>query len=160
AYVAYENFITAHTFAPTDDAALVASGLPAGMETGQSIVAHLTVRNTGLSTWTEAAGYRLAAKNDQDPFAGGPEYLGPGVRVAPGQEVPFPFQMPAPATPGTYHTQWQMVKEGVARFGAVASRDVSVTQAPPPAERDLVLLGGHFSVEVSWHDPLSGNSGF
>ncbi|HVR09798.1 MAG TPA: hypothetical protein VMW75_17275, partial [Thermoanaerobaculia bacterium] len=69
AYVAYENFITAHTYRPTDAAQLVASTLPTSMETGQAITVRLTFKNTGVSTWTEAAQYRLGAANDQDPFA-------------------------------------------------------------------------------------------
>jgi hypothetical protein len=160
AYVAYQNFITIHTFHPTDDAQLVAGNLPTSMETGQTITVRLTFKNTGSSTWTEAAEYRLGAANDQDPFAPNRQLLAPGVAIAPGQQVTFGFALTAPANPGTYHTQWQMLKEGVERFGGIAAQDVAVTAAPPPGQRDLVLLSGHFSVEVSWHDPLSGHAGF
>jgi hypothetical protein len=159
-YVAYENFITAHTFRPTDTAQLVASNLPTSMETGQTITVRLTFKNTGLSTWTEAAQYRLAAANDQDAFAGPRQFLAPGESIAPGQRVTFSFTMTAPPSPGTYHTQWQMLKEGVARFGDIAAQDVVVAQAPPAAERSLPLMGSHFSVQVSWHDPISGHAGF
>jgi hypothetical protein len=160
AYVAYENFITAHTFRPTDDARLVASSLPASMETGQVITASLTFKNTGVSTWSEGAAYRLGAANDQDPFAAPRQYLAPGQSVAPGQQATFTYALTAPANPGTYHTQWQMLKEGLARFGDIAAQDVVVTAAPPPGQRDLLLLSGRFSVEVSWHDPISGHAGF
>jgi hypothetical protein len=160
AYVAYENFITAHTFRPTDAAQLMASTLPTSMETGQAITVRLTFKNTGVSTWTEADQYRLAAANDQDAFAAARQFLGPGDVIAPGQQATFSFVMTAPASPGTYHTQWQMLKEGVARFGDIAAQDVMVTEAPPPAERNLPLLGNHFSVAVSWHDPSSGQAGF
>jgi len=160
AYVAYENFITTHTFHPTDDAQLVASNLPTSMETGQTITVRVTFQNTGASTWTEAAEYRLGAANDQDPLAPNRQLLAPGVSIAPGQQVTFSFALTAPANPGTYHTQWQMLKEGVDRFGGIAAQDVVVTAAPPPAQRDLALLSGQFSVEVSWHDPLSGHAGF
>jgi len=160
AYVAYENFITAHTFKPTDDAQLVASNLPASMETGQVITVSLTFKNTGASTWSEASAYRLGAANDHDPFAAPRQFLAPGQSVAPGQQATFTFALTAPANPGTYHTQWQMLKEGLERFGDIAARDVAVTTAPPPGQRDLVLLSGHFSVEVSWHDPISGRAGF
>src|SRR6202158_1898668 len=160
AYVAYENFITTHTFHPTDDAQLVASNLPTSMETGQTITVRVTFQNTGASTWTEAAEYRLGAADDQDPLAPNRQLLAPGVSIAPGQQVTFSFALTAPANPGTYHTQWQMLKEGVDRFGGIAAQDVVVTAAPPPAQRDLALLSGQFSVEVSWHDPLSGHAGF
>src|SRR5258708_8867672 len=53
-----------------------------------------------------------------------------------------------------------MLKEGMERFGDIAAQDVVVAAAPPPGQRDLVLLSGHFSVEVSWHDPISGHAGF
>jgi len=160
AYVAYENFITAHTYRPTDAAQLVASTLPTSMETGQAITVRLTFKNTGVSTWTEAAQYRLGAANDQDPFAAARQLLAPGEVIAPGQQATFSFVMTAPANPGTYHTQWQMLKEGIARFGDIAAQDVAVTEAPPAAARELPLMGGHFSVAVSWHDPLSGHAGF
>jgi hypothetical protein len=160
AYVAYENFITAHTFRPTDDARLVASNLPTSMETGQVITVNLTFKNTGISTWSEAAAYRLGAANDQDPFAAPRQDLAPGQSVASGQPATFTFPLTAPANPGTYHTQWQMLKEGLERFGDIAAQDVVVTTAPPPGQRDLLLLSGRFSVEVSWHDPISGHAGF
>jgi Ig-like domain from next to BRCA1 gene/Glycosyl hydrolases family 39 len=160
AYVAYENFITTHTFRPTDDAQLVASNLPTTMETGQVVTVSLTFKNTGVSTWSEASAYRLGAANDQDPFAAPRQYLAPGQAVAPGQQATFTFALTAPANPGTYHTQWQMLKEGMERFGDIAAQDVVVTMAPPPEQRDLALLSGRFSVEVSWHDPISGHAGF
>jgi hypothetical protein len=160
AYVAYQNFITAHTFKPMDDAQLMASTLPASMEAGQTITVRLTLKNTGISTWSESAQYRLGAANDQDPFAAARQFLAPGETVAPGQRATFAFDLTAPASPGTYHTQWQMLKEGVARFGEIVERDVVVSAAPPPEQRTLVLQSGHFAVEVSWHDLTSGRAGF
>ncbi|HLX08636.1 MAG TPA: NBR1-Ig-like domain-containing protein [Thermoanaerobaculia bacterium] len=160
AYVAYENFITAHTFEPMDDAKLVASNLPTTMETGQTISVRLTFENTGISTWTEAAEYRLGAANDKDSFAGPRQFLAAGEAVAPGQQATFTFDFIAPASPGSYHSQWQMLKEGVARFGDIASQQVVVSAAPPLAQRQLLLDSGRFAVEVSWHDPGSGNAGF
>jgi len=160
AYGAYQNFITGHTFKPAGDAQLIASTLPTSMETGQVITVRLTFKNTGASTWTEAAGYRLGAANDQDPFAPNRQVLAPGEAIAPGQQKTFSFKLTAPATPGTYHTQWQMLQEGVVRFGAAAAQDVVVTHAPSIDERDLVLQSGRFAIEVSWHDPGSGHAGF
>jgi hypothetical protein len=160
AYDVYQSFITTHSFKPTDAAQLVASTLPTSMETGQTITVRLTFKNTGVSTWTEAAQYRLAAANDQDAFAAPRQLLAAGQSIAPGQQVTFSVVMTAPANPGTYHTQWQMLKEGVARFGDVAAQNVVVAQAPQTADRDLVLMKSHFSVEVSWHDLASGHAGF
>jgi Ig-like domain from next to BRCA1 gene/Glycosyl hydrolases family 39 len=160
AYIAYENFITAHTFQPVDGAQLLGSTLPTSMETGQTITVRLTFKNTGTSTWTAAAGYRLGAEGDQDPFTSNRQLLAPGEAIAPGRQKTFVFDLTAPTNPGTYHTQWQMLKEGVARFGDFTAQDVAVTQAPPPAQRDLRLLSGRFQAEVSWHDPLSGHAGF
>jgi hypothetical protein len=160
AYAAYQNFITAHTFTPVDDAQLVAATLPISMETGQTITVRLTFKNTGVSTWSESAQFRLGAAGDQDPFAAPRQFLAPGQTVAPGQQATFAFAITAPANPGTYHTQWQMLKEGIARFGELATRDVAVAAAPPPEQRKLVLQSGRFSAEVSWHDLGSGRAGF
>jgi RHS repeat-associated protein len=46
--------------------------------------------------------------------------------VAPGEQVTFSFNATAPTTPGTYNFQWQMLREGLAAFGA-ASPNVAVS---------------------------------
>ena len=160
AYAAYRDFIAAGQPQPADGARSTSSTLPSAMEAGQRIAVRLTFRNDGASTWTAADNYKLGAPGDADSFAAPRQLLAPGESVAPGQEKTFAFDFQAPAHAGTYLTQWQMLREGVAWFGDVASRQVAVTAAPPAAQRTLGLLGGRFSVGVSWHDVSSGKAGY
>jgi hypothetical protein len=166
AYSAYQSFILGSSQTPppppttTDNATLVSGNLPKTMDSGQTITVSLTFQNTGTSTWTAAANYKLGAPGDSDPFAPARLLLAAGDSVAPGQQTRFTFALTAPATPGVYTTHWQMLREGVAWFGAIASQAVTVAAAPPVAARTLSLLGSRFDVSVSWHDAQSGDAGF
>jgi hypothetical protein len=127
--------------AVADDAVVVASDLPATLACGASYAATITVRNTGTATWTRAAGYKLGAVDDEDPFH--PQEprveLPDGIAVAPGAEHTFAVPLTAPATPGPRQSDWRMVHEGVVWFGAVASREIDVTCTLPV---DVTTLDG------------------
>jgi hypothetical protein len=160
AYLAYKDFIARSQPQPSDGARAIASTLPSSMEAGQTIVVRLTFRNTGASTWTAADNYRLGAVGDSDPFAAARQLLSPGEAIAPGQQKSFSFTFQAPSHAASYLTQWQMLREGIGWFGDIVSRQIQVAAAPPPSQRTLALLGGRFSVGVSWHDPGSGAAGY
>ncbi|MDP9120850.1 MAG: NBR1-Ig-like domain-containing protein, partial [Acidobacteriota bacterium] len=160
AYFAYQGFIAGQQPAPSDNAQLTASDIPKTMEAGQAVTVSLTFKNTGTSTWTAASAYELGAGGDNDPFASARQLLDAADSVAPGQQKTFTFVFTAPAAPGTYTTRWQMLREGGARFGDELSQQVTVGPAPAVQDRTLQLLGGRFSVGVSWHDPQSGSAGF
>src|SRR5262249_42723337 len=55
-----------------------------------------------------------------------------GTSVAPGGDYTFTIPMMAPARGGNYVTDWQMVREAVHWFGAVARRGVTVSCPNPP----------------------------
>lgn len=112
----------------TDDATVTVTG-PASvvcMAPGQVTV---QVRNTGTTTWTSAAGYRLG-------FVGGaaapllPSGAAPLIAlpqsVAPGGSASLTVSIAAPAVPASYDARFQMQKSGTA-FGSLGSRGVSVT---------------------------------
>jgi glycosyl hydrolase family 39 (putative alpha-L-iduronidase)/Ig-like domain-containing protein len=158
AYDAYRAFI-ARRQSQSDDAQLVAATVPDRVEAGQPLTVRLTFKNAGGTTWTAAAGYKLGAVGDQDPFAAPRQPLGAADRIAPGQQKTFAVPMTAPASPGTYHTDWRMLREGVSWFGAAFAKDVTVLPAPAPEARTLSLFSGRFGVEVSWQDH-GGGAGF
>ncbi len=54
-----------------DDAAFVSQSVPALMTAGLPKSVSLTLRNTGATTWTAAAGYQLSSQNPQDNLAWG-----------------------------------------------------------------------------------------
>jgi hypothetical protein len=105
---------------PTED-------LPESLRPGQTFQATITVRNTTQKAWTRADGFKLGARDDSDPLTGATRHALPqGVTVQPGQTHTFTFPLTAPAQPGTYVTDWQMLQEGVEWFGPVAGASVSV----------------------------------
>ena len=75
--------------------------------------------------------YQAGAVGDSDPFASVRQLLASGDAIAPGQSKTFTFNMTAPATPNTYLTDWQMLREGVAWFGEIYSKNVTVQGFQP-----------------------------
>jgi hypothetical protein len=160
-YFAYRDFIAGPGKPPqTDGAHLVAANLPQTMDAGQTITVGVTFRNTGTSTWTAGASYKLGAIGNSDPFAPPRQLLAAGDAIAPGQQKTFTFAFTAPSAPGSYTADWQMLREGFDWFGDQLIQPVTVKPAPTVAERTLPLLGGRFIATVSWHDPGSNDAGF
>lgn len=118
----------------TNNAGFVAQSVPATMTAGQQYTVSVTMSNSGTSTWSASGNYKLGSQNPQDTNAWGLNRVAiPGSLAAPGVNVPFSFTITAPATPGTYNFQWQMVQEGVGWFGAKSTNvAVTVTGAAPP----------------------------
>ncbi len=124
--------------AGADAAEIDAASLPDTLACGASFGASVRVRNSGSATWT-ADLYKLGADGDSDPLYTRDTrvLLAPGTRVAPGETAVFSFTLQAPATPGTYVTDWRMVHEHVAWFGETVRRQVTVACAGPPGPSDL-----------------------
>ncbi len=158
AWDTYRAFIADHT-PHRDDAVPLGDSFPVNMEMGQPLEVRVTFRNTGTTTWTHADGYRLASAGDIDPFTEARQLLGPGESIAPNQEKTFTFEITGPLVPGIYHVEWQMLREGLDRFGTPFETQVQVKPGPSEAQRTLRLMGDQFRVQVSWRDG-SGNAGF
>lgn len=139
--------------APQNNASHVSNTIPTTMTVGQSTSVSVTVQNTGDTTWTKAAGYKLGGVGDSDPFAAARQELGDSDSIAPGQQKTFTFTFTAPSTPGTYTTDWQMLREGVQWFGGVLSKNVQVTVPPPTITQhpspQTVCPGGNASFSVT-----------
>jgi len=112
---------------PVDNAIVVSDTIPSAMTAGQSYTVAVTVRNTGTSTWTEASNYKLGSPGDSDPFGSARQELALSESIAPGQEKTFTFVMTAPTTPGSYVTDWRMLRELVTWFGGTLSKTVTVS---------------------------------
>lgn len=112
-----------------DDATLVSHTLPASLQCDESTSGTVVLHNSGTSTWTSAAGYRLGAVDDNDPVSPTTRVGLPGdVDVPPGGDVTF--EVPFTGTsPGAYVTDWQMVHEAVRWFGQTAEQTVVDTCA-------------------------------
>lgn len=118
--------------AAADNASFVSQVALTSLKPGQSALVSVTMKNTGTTTWTEAAGYRLGSQNPQDNhfWGTGRVLLGAGESIAPGQQKTFSFTITAPLVTGSYNFQWRMLREGVAWFGAFSTNVlVNVTTA-------------------------------
>lgn len=107
----------------------VSDTIPTAMQPGQSYAVSITFRNRGV-LWTESRAIRLGAAGDSDPFTAFNRVSIAG-EVGPGQTYTFSFTMTAPATVGTYTTDWRMVRDGVTWFGATCSKQVEVGDVGP-----------------------------
>ncbi len=103
----------------------VSHTIPTTMNQGQSYNVSVTFRNRGV-VWSEARAFRLGAVGESDPFTGTTRRTISG-EVRPGNTYTFSFTMTAPTTPGTYTTDWRMVRDGVAWFGPTLALNVTVT---------------------------------
>lgn len=111
---------TTHTCqAAANDATFVSQQVPVTVNPGQQVDVTVTFANSGTSTWTEAAGYRLGAENPRDNgiWGTGRVYLDDQEAIAPGESKSFTFTVTTPAQPGNYDFQWRMLREGVEWFG-------------------------------------------
>jgi len=121
--------------AGTNDAQFVSQSVPATLTAGQSVAVSVTMRNTGTTTWTEAAQYRLSSQGPPDNTVWGVNRatLSSAASVAPGQTHTFSFTLTAPASPGTYLWRWSMVQDGVGVFGQTTADVNVVVSAGGPA---------------------------
>ena len=118
---------------------------PSSMTVGQTVYVTINVMNNGTKTWTVAGNFHLSYHWAQNHV----------VVVEDGERTFLPFDLPscngtslsaklvAPAAPGTYTLEWDMVQEGVTWFSAkgvpTGNRTVTISSnappLPPPAKR-------------------------
>jgi RHS repeat-associated protein len=102
------------------------------MVTGQAYNATVKMKNSGTTTWTAAANYRLGSANPLGNSRWGRTRVTLPASTAPGATATFNFSVTAPTTPGDYSFQWQMVEEAVEWFGALSGNTTVHVAAPPP----------------------------
>lgn len=115
---------------PPLDASFVSQSVPTTMTAGATYNVSVTMRNTGTLAWTYADRDKLGSMNPRDNFVWGLNRirLHPSDSVAPGETHTFTFTVTAPATPGPYNFQWQMLEEAVMRFGDKTSNVIIQVQ--------------------------------
>lgn len=127
---------------PERDAKVLWSSVPSTVSAGQTFPVTVVVRNEGWDEWTAAKNYKLGVRepaNTGTPFAPSRVLLNDALDDIPryggifrGRPKTFTFNLTAPATPGTYQVQFQMVREFVAWFGEPLVKTITVQGAPPP----------------------------
>jgi len=127
---------------------VVSHTIPSTMTCGETKSVSITMRNRGV-LWNSARGYKLGAVGDSDPFTGTTRHL-LSSEVEPGGTVTFTFNLTAPSTPGSYTTDWRMVREGVTWFGATCSQTINVSSASQPVEVILDNAQPGFTASANW----------
>ncbi|HEV8308156.1 MAG TPA: NBR1-Ig-like domain-containing protein [Methylomirabilota bacterium] len=106
-----------------------AISVPSSVPPGGTFPATITLRNIGTAAWTAESHSLGFVETSQNRWGVGRIRL-PRSPVRPGETVTFSFTGTAPATPGSFAFNWQMVQESVEWFGDVAAATVTVTGAP------------------------------
>ena len=107
----------------TYDSSVEDYDLPTSMRAGTSANVSVTMKNTGSSTWTNAAGYGLGSHNAHWGITAVP--LPASARVGTDVEQPFTFTITAPSRPGSYAFNWQM-NQGGSWFGGIINVPITV----------------------------------
>lgn len=139
----------------------VSDTIPSTLLTNQSYNVSITMRNRGVS-WFTSRGFRLGAVGDSDPFASFTRVDISG-QVKPGGTYTFNFTLKAPASAGTYTTEWRMVRDAYAWFGPTVSKAINVTanadsQAPTTPTNLRVTAATTSSISLAW-DASTDNYG-
>ncbi len=122
---------------PTDDAEILSASLPSTLNCGETRNVTVTVKNKGTAVWADPT-YRLGAVGESDPLSASTRVtLATGASVLASGTHDFNFALVAPGNGGSFTTDWQMVHEGVAWFGGIASQVVTVTCPAPDGETVL-----------------------
>jgi len=109
------------------DAKPLSQNVPAVMYAGHTYSVSVTMQNVGNTTWTAAQNFRLGSQHPQDNGTWGVArvFLAANDSIGPGGTKTFSFTVTAPAAPGQYYFQWQMLRESVSWFGT-KSVDTSI----------------------------------
>lgn len=131
---------------PVDDAKLVRETIPPNtkLQTGAAFTKEWILENTGDTTWSSGAQYRLA-RLDGTAF-GGPASINipTQVQIKPKQSHTFSISLKVPSNSGVYTARWQMQKDGKG-FGPILTIQI-LADLPAPscidADKDGFFVGG------------------
>ncbi len=140
---------------------LISHDIPTSLKAGQTVQAHITMRNHGV-LWNSDRQFRLGAVGESDPLSAATR-VQVASEVAPGNSVTFTLTLTAPSRPGTYVTDWQMVRDGYTWFGDVVRQFVvveAVDSVPPEiafvtVTPNMAAPGDSLLVEVDATDDRS-----
>ncbi|MFT4246720.1 MAG: Ig-like domain-containing protein, partial [Pseudomonas sp.] len=117
----------------------VSLSIPTTMVVGQAYSASVTMKNTGLSTWSASNAFNLGSQNPGDNTTWGTGRVAVPGSVASNASATFNFTAKAPLAAGTYNFQWRMVQDGVAWFGSLTpNKSISVLSSDIKGNIDSV----------------------
>ena len=135
----------------TDQAAFVSETIPDGsrVKPGQQIEKIWRLRNSGDCTWS--TGYALVFKNGAQMEAASPQSL--QTPIAPGETAELKVELVAPASAGTYRSEWMLVNAAGQEFGLG-------TDASRPFWVEIVVSEAGASLDLGtpdWYDSFDAN---
>ncbi len=119
--------------APVNNGTCEIAGAPDTVVAGQQFNVTFSLSNTGTKTWIAGSGVNRHLLMSNDPIDNsiwGTGRIGLPGNIGAGGSVGVTKTLTAPATAGSYIFSWQLGEEGVARFGSVCRKQITVT---PPA---------------------------
>lgn len=138
---------TTQSAAPTRNASVISVKLPQVMKVGSTAEVEVTVQNLGAEAWTYGTNHRLGNKDGVFSWKDSvvPTYADKNraflnVDTATLGTHTFKFTITAPSKAGTYPFSVQMVRDGVAWFGNVYTKDIAVVD-PDSTTVDLSVSG-------------------
>ena len=101
-----------------NNAAFISQNLPE-MVPGQTISVDITMKNTGITTWTKEGNFKLVSQSPAGNNNWGSSEVGleDGESVPPDTEKTFTFNIKVPEHDGQFNFQWQMKQETEEWFG-------------------------------------------
>ncbi len=130
------------TSPPADKARFVSySGLPSSMTAGSTKTVTVTMKNTGTTTWTAGAGYKLGSHTSAATPPWGLRQVALSGSVAPNESHAFTFTMTAPSTAGSYGFGWRMLR-GTKWFGWASPSETITVTLPPRDDASFDSVSG------------------
>ena len=98
----------------TFDAQFISQVVPEGMSPSETTTVTITMKNNGLTTWTNGDKIKLFSENASGNTTWGSNRITflNTESVLYGETWEFSFEITAPSTPGSYNFQWRMLQEG------------------------------------------------
>ncbi len=165
------------------DASIIAVSAPRQLAPGQMSAVSVTVKNIGTATWSNSGrnyvsiySYDWNRRTESNSVLASPGWENamrparlPVSNLAPGQATTFTFPLKAPATPGTYSSDFLLVAEALRRMGngrftlrlevkhgvVTPAASLAAAPAPPPAEAPADIASG----STKWRAELVSMNG-
>jgi hypothetical protein len=139
---------------PQNDAIYVSATGPSQVTTGQAFTVLVTMQNTGTTIWSNqpTQGYSLGSQDPQDNTTWGANRfpIGGGDTVPPGAQYTFTANLIAPATPGNYAMQGQMVQETVEWFGQMTPIATVAVVPPQTSSLTVTVVAAGAPLTTAW----------
>jgi len=116
---------------------------PAEVLVGRSSVVTVSMRNSGVSTWTTGGRFVLAPQASPSAAAWNLQDVPVPADVPQGAQTTFQINVTAPSSPGTHRLSWRMREDGAGAFGGpTPGLPIRAVVAGPVTVPDVVGITG------------------